>query len=188
MLTERPEIGRFYQVPCIQAYSDVWTAGKRGHVWVPVVGPPHIDAELDFDAQHYHPDWRFVPLRLIWILWGRDLRWERAKYRRKDLDSELALFKNVISAWKGEPELHRRKCLRLTEWPFHSGFHEKVEHACAGLRLKPGTLICPHRGVPLHGCPVDADGCVICPGHGAKWRLETGELVSRLTEADPCPA
>lgn len=44
-------------------------------------------------------------------------------------------------------------------------------------RLKPGN-VCPHRGIDLTPF-ARPDGTAICPGHGLRWNLATGELMPR---------
>jgi hypothetical protein len=57
-------------------------------------------------------------------------------------------------------------------------FVRKLEEAFEHETLKCHT--CPHKGMPLDGMPIDAEGRVVCPGHGLRWNLKTGKLSPRL--------
>lgn len=82
----------------------------------------------------------------------------------------------------GTPALRRMKCVR--EFPTYPlkllsgprGWLPKLEAAYADCKLKPG-MVCPHRGIPLADVPA-VDGIVTCPGHGLRWNVATGELLS----------
>lgn len=152
------EIGRYYSVLC--APSTVFLR------WVPLLGPLHEDAEIvNFQEQHWHIDWRFVSQR----------EWNHYCSFTTPLAVPIS-EKNVDG-----PPCHRRlKCKR--EMPIFPGhgrviWLKELEAAYQNDNLKPG-LICPHRGIPLAGCPAK-DGVVVCPGHGLAWNIETGKLVPR---------
>ncbi|RYZ92132.1 MAG: hypothetical protein EOP06_05170 [Proteobacteria bacterium] len=68
--------------------------------------------------------------------------------------------------------------------PVYQKLTLRVEEICAGRKLDPSHPYCPHRGVFLGNQPIDSNGCVICPAHGAMWNMITGDLVSRY---DDCP-
>ncbi len=72
----------------------------------------------------------------------------------------------------------RRKCYR-NNICFPERFCPILEPEFAQCRLTKGK--CPHKNIPLVGLEPDSDGNVICPGHGLKWNLATGQLVSRLS-------
>lgn len=62
------------------------------------------------------------------------------------------------------------------------GWHKLLERAYESVKL-PSCLKCPHRGMSLKNLPQDEHGNVVCNGHGLKFNLKTGEMVSRLSDA-----
>jgi hypothetical protein len=162
-----PVIGRQYRVPC------VWARFYSQPLLVPIIGPWHEDVALEFPHEHFHIDWRFV----------KDWQWFRVGH---SIGSPAALGQ-VITAPEGEVFECRRKCIRqMPEFPmFRSDGAptqqaRRIHRACQGMRLKPGCMVCPHKGMPLNGLPVDGEGRVVCPGHGMRWDLATGEMVARI--------
>lgn len=149
-------IGKYYAVPCIK--NPPWPSAGR---WLPIIGPLHEDAEIvKFEYLHWHIDWRFVS--------GRFLSSTDSVSRRSVLARVLVLdvFHEVI--------IRKMKCKRaMPEFPNASWLVE-LEPLFARCRLSR-DLVCPHRGIPLAGCPVK-DGLVVCPGHGLRWNVTTGEL------------
>jgi hypothetical protein len=77
----------------------------------------------------------------------------------------------------GEVVLRRRKCHReFPEYPrVLAGWMNALEKSCADLTMR--NMTCPHRGMPLESCPRDGD-VVTCPGHGLRWNVKTGEMVT----------
>ena len=159
------EIGKFYVVPTVR--------GKLYHIdrnW-PVLGPKHEDSEfIGFPEQHYHVDWRFVP--------DRDYR-----------HSSLRLFTRVATPLMQSnggpncdlpsPMMRRRKYQRAFDVSIFQQVRWLLTLETAYASCKMTNLICPHRGLPLNGCPQDGD-VVTCPGHGLRWNVKTGELVKRI--------
>lgn len=158
------EIGRFYKVPTVR--------GRLYHIerdW-PVIGPKHEDGKhISFPYQHFHIDWRFVSVR---------------DYRRVCGRAVVAVAGIVLLEGNGRPNavlpspvIRYRKCVREIE-PFPGApWLAELQAAFADHKLK--DMICPHRGLPLAGCP-QTDDVVTCPGHGLKWNVRTGELVRRV--------
>lgn len=180
----RPEIGRFYMVPCMKVADSARTIWMDVGGWVPVLGPRHIDQDhLDFPWEHYHIDWRFVGAQ----------PWKYAND-----ESDLNVLGRVLTntdgkgALRGSPELRRIKCKReMPKFPPRAAIYhawrgdvgikwERLERAQAFAcnKLKPGN-ICPHRGIDLTAFAQE-DGAAICPGHGLRWNLKTGELMPRF--------
>jgi hypothetical protein len=162
--THHFEVGKFYRVPCVWI-NEFWGAKN---IWIPVIGPMHEDADLiNFKPRHWHIDWRFAPKRVVPTFPGQIYGTVLCKDLRGD----------AIAETKG-PELKLRKMQR--EWPTYpfkqveSVWLPKLREAFKGHRLK--GMVCPHRGIPLQGCPQDGD-VVTCPGHGLRWNIKTGELV-----------
>ncbi len=173
-------IGRIYLVMCVKVSieSDKYRYGHGG--WVPIIGPMHDDLEyIGIRQRHYHIDWRF------------------ANFDDDDCPVEQARkFGRFISDMQvmSVPELRRRKCQRDPgEFPTHLPdysdkriavhFIRTLETAYRDVKLKPGCMICPHRGISLAGV-TEKDGVRVCPGHGLAWRMKTGELSPRVTATE----
>jgi hypothetical protein len=180
-LTTPPVVGQFYLVPTAR---EIWL-NKMG-IW-PILLPFHEDAEIiKFKCDHAHLDRRFMTPR---------------QYAYAAGDSAFFSVKRIIdgmplSRYASDPDItrgrdpgrprppivwRRRKCYRkmtphVVRETTEPHWLAALESAYAGCRLKPG-LICPHRGAHLGSMPIDADGNVVCPMHGLKWNVVTGELV-----------
>jgi hypothetical protein len=183
----KPEIGKFYLVPCVRVGLNAKTVWMDSNCWVPVIGPKHIDAEhLEFTYEHYHIDWRFV---------GRTA-WKYATsgpsgsaLGRVLTNSDGDAYKPLLNT---PPALRRIKCKREMptfptrkqipdRWGTDHGIKwERLERAQAITcnKLKPGN-ICPHRGIDLTSF-AQPDGTAVCPGPGLRWNLNTGELMPRF--------
>ena len=157
-------VGNYYSVPHVATNKDVFH--RKPGTLIPIIGPEHEDAEfINFPFDHWHIDWRFVNRSLFkqrgngWVVLGTPIN--------------VSNTTNEI--------IHKvRKCLREMPVfpPARVPWRPKLEAAYAGCKLKPG-MVCPHRGIPLNGCPVK-DGVVVCPGHGLRWNVETGELLRSI--------
>jgi hypothetical protein len=175
------EVGRFYLVPCLFIPAEWSTAWMPDDGWVPTIGPKHSDPDhLKFEVDHFHIDWRFIgdeQLRYA-SFWNG--------FPHGNVISSVE-GRNVI---KSHPVLKRRKCRRdMPEFPVvGASMHiesrrkwqalEKAQFAGCN-KLKPGN-ICPHRGIDLTPFR-QPDGTAVCPGHGLRWNLDTGELMRRHT-------
>lgn len=162
--SESYEVGKYYRVPCVLTHKHSWL----GSGWQPIIGPMHEDSGVvNFPYDHWHIDLRFVD--------GR-----RYKGRIQILSPYTwPILKN--DRYGGEvvkqgPEMKRLRCKRV----FPPYPHDQAkwlpalqEEFCA---VKMKNMVCPHRGLPLEGCPRDGD-VVQCPGHGLRWNVITGELV-----------
>ena len=62
-VTGEPVVGKQYWVPCVEAEYDYHGQTR----WWPVLGPPHVDPELQFRQRHYHFDVRFIADRWLAI-------------------------------------------------------------------------------------------------------------------------
>ena len=167
-----PVVGRYYLVPCVKV------VGWKRDEWWPVIGVVHEDYDhLQVRGWHYHYDFRFVSERLY------------RSHNHRPIDG-LAMG-TVLAAdsrdWatyfpvhaEGEVDELRRRCYRQMP-EFTPGLCRRLEPVYKHARVNPVCARCPHRGLPLSGLPVDEEGNVVCSGHGLKWNLETGKLVSRL--------
>lgn len=172
-LSAPPEIGRRYLVPVVEGR----VLKRKG--WWPVVGPRHEDAELiNFDAQHYHLDPRFLAPGEWNCVSAPVGAWGVVGCYRHPL-----IFGPSGRVPKSSPEWRPRLCRRaLPAYPRDlAPWLPVLEVAYADCRLTPG-LVCPHRGAPLAGLPVE-DGLVTCPLHGLRWNVATGELAPTVEPA-----
>jgi hypothetical protein len=169
-LTSEPEIGKFYLVPCVPTDDGEW--------W-PVIGPKHEDLEhIGFPVEHYHYDLRFFSGDQ---LKATMLGLPSPMMRKSD---DYALMAVAHSGKCGKPIDKYRKCQRpMPDFPvkFVQAWFPKLEAAYKSVKLS-SCLKCPHRGLPLKGLSVK-DALVVCPGHGLRWNVQTGEMVSRLSES-----
>jgi Rieske [2Fe-2S] domain len=159
--------GRYYSVPCVQVPEFVPTlvGGFRSGDWIPIVGSLHSDPEIGADYLHYHYDRRFckdkIPARsvLAFGVPGQKLLWPTH---------------DTVVRWKC------RKCYSPTDETFadfaQARIIKKLEDIHEKCRLQSNNL-CPHRSIPLSSIPTDDNGNVICPAHGLKWNIASGELV-----------
>ena len=120
-------VGQKYKIPTI-----------RGE---PVLLPKHTDPEFfNFDKEHYHLDYRFVP-------------------------DALPNLRTVLAAYDSPVVYEDRECVRESH-PVHPGFVFSLWHMMIHYRwssLKCG--ICPHKGIktgegscPGHGLIWDSEG------------------------------
>lgn len=190
---ETVEVGRFYMVPTV---IQPWR--PKAIRIVPVVGPLHEDARfIKFPDLHWHPDRRFVTQQWLdaqihdhWAVVltpnpRRRLLSHLSRLQRRPVFSEPSPDPQVIDGGR-----RRLKCRRLIGSFVAAGrppsWLKDLEPAYANQRLRDGH-VCPHRGISCRGVVAENDG-VVCPGHGLKWDLETGRLVSRLgQQLNHCP-
>lgn len=157
------EIGKYYRVPCVLTKKHSWL----GSGWQPIIGPMHEDSGVvNFPYDHWHIDLRFVD--------GR-------RYKSLKRMSPYAWPIMKEGRWGGPivlegPTLQRLRCKR--EFPqYPHGQAKWLPLLQKEFRdVKMTNMVCPHRGLPLEGCPRDGD-VVQCPGHGLRWNVKTGELV-----------
>lgn len=181
-LTAPPVVGQFYLVPTVRD----WWYDRMG-IW-PVLPPFHEDKEIiGYPYDHIHVDHRFLTTRQQ-IFAARVKSTvadavDRTPISRYDSDAKrgltLARPRPEIE-WRRRPCTHAGKAAHLART--ESSWFSKLESAYAACTLKPG-LICPHRGAHLGSMPVDAEGNVVCPMHGLKWNVATGEMVCKSREA-----
>lgn len=176
------QVGRYYSVPHV--------FGKYGifkDLWVPVFGTLHEDREhINFPHHHWHIDWRFASRRLWHLAEGRFATVNRSPVEilKKILTVDYAAALDIV------PKV--RKCRRpMPLWPSHGKYEPvfwlpSLEAAFTGQRLNCGR--CPHRALDLTHLPADANGIVVCPGHGLAWHQPTGQLHPRTIPASDLPA
>lgn len=187
------EVGKFYRVPCLltkNRLADGWSTLWNGE-WIPVIGPLHRDdGPVEFPWLHWHVDLRFVSDRVFkemeigapatkspyaMPLQKHPLGWSPTNWRGEE--------KTGDSFVEGETIMKLRKCRRaFPAYPSrHAFWLPKLHEEFKDVRLK--GMVCPHRGIPLDGCPRKGD-VVTCPGHGLRWNVKTGALV-RQTQTEP---
>lgn len=173
-------VGKRYRVPVV-----ILKNRPKALSLLPVIGPQHEDKEfINFPARHWHPDRRFITQE-----WFDDLEADGASHWA----IALTLYPSTHSSAfvhhaTNEPMVvdgGRRvmTCKRLVE-----SFCErdgkpprwlpKLEAAYKDDRLR--NMICPHRGISCVGVIPEADGGIVCVGHGLKWNPKTGEMISRV--------
>lgn len=171
-------VGKYYLVPTVYVPS----LPKRLQI-VPVIGPAHEDAEfINFPHRHVHPDRRFVSD--AWFSYydtftatGKPHYWGVVySFEIIHDPNHLHLKLGKTGTKWHEPMVMR--CKRVVS-PFRdTPWMSKLETAYSHERLRDGH-ICPHRGISCRGVQVDDNGCVVCPGHGLQFQMESGVMVPR---------
>lgn len=175
-LEEPPTPGVRYRVPLVWVQNGDLPTG-----WWPVTGPQHEDKEhINFEAQHWHPDLRFLTeAQLICLtqLYG--------VFRMEQLYSEGSectfrahahlILAQFVKRYVVRPRLCRRVQPVYPRRRMGWFWLQTLEAAYKDQELK-GCLRCPHRGVSLSNLPRDSLGRVVCPAHGLRWNLKTGHL------------
>ncbi len=201
-LAAPPVVGKEYRVRCLLRHRK----GTDKTFWLPIIGAAHTDAELGVSEQHYHPDFRFVSRRLVIEHFGvapNTPGWERrmgqiealtsVKTKRSEVFSVVrVLLRRCVRPMPTFPEKRAARLFPIGCEQFPNFYQRgktrgafvpvtlRCERLCDGKRIADiSNPVCPHRGFPLASLSVDADGCVTCPGHGLRWSLRSGELVSR---------
>lgn len=188
-------IGKRYSVPV------VIRQGVAKHLAVvPVIGPQHEDAEfIGFPARHWHPDRRFVSD--AWLKDDRysgDWNWSTILTPYPSTMDGVRGFKVSSYTKSREPFVvdgGRRvmTCKRMVGSFVQTDYSgremmppwlNELETAYKDTKLR--KMICPHRGISCVGVIPEADGGIVCVGHGLKWNPETGELISRIETKSRC--
>lgn len=169
-------VGKYYLVPTVYV-----PRLPRSLRTVPVIGPPHEDAEfINFPHRHLHPDRRFVSSS-----WMNYYRARGGLEAKEGHWSVVYSFKvNELDTGIREGDRMRMQCKRLVgSFRLDAPWLTKLENAYRLEKLRDGH-ICPHRGISCRGV-IAENGGVVCPGHGLKWNLETGSLVPRVRQQLP---
>lgn len=175
-------VGKRYSVPVIVRQ---WDGPKRLTV-VPVIGTLHEDAEhINFPDRHWHPDRRFICEAWFKSVGREGNHWKAifvpypvnpwtgkapSKPLVVDGGRKVLVCKRLVGSFVEPPGALLAPCP-----PF---WLKTMETAYKDVRLR--NMICPHRGISCVGVKPEADGGIVCPGHGLKWNPETGELISRV--------
>lgn len=180
-------VGQMYLVPCLFVARSSWTGWMPPDGWVPTSArSTPTRSTWNSSSSTSNIDWRFVPDEAYEAALGLELRVPHNKVVTAD--------SGVLNRLYGQPVMKRRKCRRVMptfpqinsttlpdshKHPDSSARWARMEIAQAFTcnRLKPGN-ICPHRGIDLTPF-AQPDGTAVCPGHGLRWDLRTGELMPR---------
>lgn len=164
-------IGRYYRVPTV-----IVPGLPPRLAVVPVIGPSHEDADIiGFPHRHYHPDRRFVSD--AWLDQYNHLHAVAGHW-----SVVYSFFINERDTGMIEGPRKRMVCKRLVaSFRKDAPWLAKLEKAYCSDKLRDGH-ICPHRGISCAGVKAESDG-VVCPGHGLKFSLTTGRLVSRIGQS-----
>ena len=188
-LQRKMEKGKFYSVRCLRTGWD----SEDSTNWIPVIGPIHNDREhINFEAQHYHVDFRFLGKRareaasrhlhgtsrinLIFVLPISNVKPEKC-------DSWFSLDDPRLRELPQESYMRTMRLKFKADYPcydFQPPWLRSLEEAYIKERLSP-TMVCPHKGASLSGIRTDSEGLLICPLHGLRWNTETGEMSRRTT-------
>lgn len=198
-----PVVGRRYWVPCVRAANMLW----------PVLGPQHADPDLGAPEEHLHCDGRFMDERQIQFnldqlfavakrlpdLWlTEEVKalgittveegFAPLRVRGSTHAASLAATLALPVASLHPPTLHLRVCKRETPTSPPGWFLPALESQHSSAKAHD-CRVCPHRGTPLTGLPVDNEGGVVCPAHGLRWAKSTGLLMPRVPpKASPSAA
>ena len=162
--------------------------------WWPILGRLHEDAAIiEFPLWHFHIDWRFVdqamreeaaartvmlPAKVITTAMIRPIG-ERGPDPDAAEDGAGALPGAAVERWFRH-EIRKTPEIESPEWPAHTMWLGALEARYAKARLGgPNGWTCPHRGADLSGLAHPEEDTVMCPLHGLRWCLRTGELVRR---------
>lgn len=167
----------------------------------PVLGPQHADPDLGAPEEHLHCDGRFISERQIQFnldqilavaevlpeLWLTDavkavgiktVEDGFVLFRGTGQGVALAVSVALPVATLRPPTLHLRTCKRQAPTGPPGWFLPALESQHRTAKAHD-CRVCPHRGTPLTGLPVDTDGGVVCPAHGLRWAKSTGLLMPR---------
>lgn len=185
-------VGETYLVPTVPV---VFKHPSRRVIRCAVIGPPHSDPEFGVGGVHVHHDERFTPEEVLDLLrqynpdplavFVEDLPYGMREVRGL---SDLPSDEEAVGWYRQVLEYLPMVCVRefRTSMPPVSvmpDYFPRLAEAMGNARMK--CLTCPHKGFPLAGVKPDDGGVVLCPAHGMRWNLATGEFVP--TTADGLP-
>lgn len=181
----------YYLVPCVpipEKLASLYLSYEDG--WVPVLIPPHIDHETAFrtteDGQvipvetsfHFHVDMRFIKSDLpLGGSVGVSVKMIAMSFDLCDHDTPNDEIEDLVEdlvEWK------LKKCYQLTIDDFENSVVPLMYEPAViaeGLKLTDKG-VCPHQKTCLRGVPA-ANGTIVCPAHGLKWNIQSGDLIPR---------
>lgn len=159
--------GQSYRVPGI-----LLEVGGQSAWWPVLTTTPHRDSVyIQSKGRHFHFDVRFLPDSLFPLRLGPESK----------VDTPQEMMCKIKTVYGKAPEVTWQEAICYREMPdFPSHLAPWSRALAEGYRectLRPG-LVCPHQGISLDGLPSDADGNVVCPGHGLRWNLRTGRMAA----------
>lgn len=164
-MTTEPIVGKFYFVPCVES---------RYGGFLPVIPIWHEEgAYAPSIDSHYHFDVRFFTENQLSSRYNFSSKAEAtmAGIARETPTILGRAIKNKEVVWR---KLKCRREMPNMPRPF---FFSKIEKDFIGRKALCGK--CPHRGFPLESLPKDANGMVICNGHGLKIDMNRKKVVKR---------
>lgn len=179
-MTEPPQLGQFYLVPCVEHRHYFWW--NRLDPYIPLFGGFHEDREIiGFPEVHSHIDWRFVSTktfrnldaniarqRLYGLVVSRK-NCSEVTYQRLSFKRPFPAFAYLHKRGISHPWLEGQPC---PPWmPKLEEAHKDIPLSCN---------ICPHKGSDLSTI-MEVDGVKTCPAHGLRWRGP--RLVSSKSES-----
>lgn len=183
--------GNSYWVPCIpipDEFTSLYLTLEDG--WLPVLSPAHIDREsvsedrlLEQNDLHFHVDVRFlksdIPIGGSIGVSAKIFAAFSGRYD-PDVDDEDVDDEDVDDEMEDFVEWKLKKCYRLPVDDFENSIVPNI--------YEPGIIaqgqklidkqICPHQKTCLKGVP-QFNGAVVCPAHGLKWDIDSGNLLLR---------
>ena len=173
-LADEPVLGRWYRVPCVLrklSYSE----SHAELTWFPVIGPAHSDEGQA--KEHYHYDYRFMPDMMLSAVGRRDLGAFTPFFT-----ATVATPSYPLPAGAEGARLKRHRCFRrMPICPASLAIGLRLDAKYFNCALDPSQPVCLHRGIPLNGLP-QANGVVVCPGHGLRWNLKTGRMANLVMD------
>lgn len=180
------EIGKFYLVPHVFAYS--WYDDLK-NIFIPINSPKHSDKEyINVSSLHYHVDWRFLDTR-IYNRVCRDPWYENEKIRNEAAYAvfEEKLYTGLSQSFKqieDKIEYKKVKCKRpysvwlmKSELPaMYNSWPIKMQKGYCGQSLRineHGQYVCPHKGTIIDTKHVDEEGNIVCPAHQLRFNSKT---------------
>jgi len=135
----------------------------------PVFSDFHKDNKQDnlLEEEHYHIDWRFMEEKYV----------EEHRKHNQKLSNK---WKNTNAEYYS-PIMKREMIGEVyKEWMYLRDFDiPEIDNSSLRIRLKRSRMrnfICPHHGTNLKSCKA-INNVLVCPQHGLKWNVKTGELV-----------
>jgi hypothetical protein len=170
-------VGERYLVLAVYT-RDLCMHHLRRPSWLPLLGDPHTDAELLPGADpHWHIDMRFVTdAQLAALRHGH--HYTTVGPPRPGIEYSMVFYHGgrgftsprQPTILRG-PELRPMICRRQFDFP-EFGSRSLTPKLARYLRPLGSCWTCPHRGFNLKQVPPNAEGVIVCPGHGLRFHLD----------------
>ncbi len=158
---------RYYNLPCIKLSTKTKSYHSFWGEWIPLIGPPHQDKEINFPYWHIHVDTRFLTLNNSQ---GQYAAAAPVCFSGPSpyLDE---IYEDIVN--NSALQVRRLQCRRAEPLAFFSAvWRGELQKAYADSCAVNG--ICPHRGIPIACGHRLAPGLRQCPGHGLVWSEGNG--------------